>query len=233
LKNPSIRQLTVGLSNLDDQALAGLSPDLRLESLALSGNPDLRGHSFDRIAAIKTLKKLALEGAGVEGIGLVHLKDHPNLEYLSLFATRIAGKNLQALARNTALKVLRLDGKEIGDDALQALGGFEHLEELTLYTAVTDTGFAFLKGANNLKVLTTNRPLTETSVRHLAALPKLEELKAPLPALTKALVRELAALTSLKVVDPRRIFPPEQAALLQELSLAKRPLLVRQIRPTK
>jgi hypothetical protein len=219
LQNQSVAHLTLMSCDLDDKALAGLNPELRLESISLLGNPKIRGEGLDKVAAIKTLKRLRLDGVGVESAGLVHFKDHPNLESLTLTDTRLAGKDLQAIGSNKALKTLSLDGKGFSDAALEAIGGLENLDALTLMnTSVTEQGLAHLKGAKNLKDVTLGLKLSETGIRNLASLPNLEKIKASIPTLTTDMVREVAALKSLKVLDPWQPTPNIDAELLRELA---------------
>ncbi len=221
LENPAIRNLSVGSWDLDDEAFTGLNPQLRLETLSLFCQ-NLTGERFDKVAALRTLKKLNLRDCAIEGDALVHLKDHPHLESLSLCNLQISGRDLREIKSNKILKTLYLEGRFTANSALKAVGDMESLETLILMSQLgTEKALVHLKGAKSLKVLHINLPVTEVGIRHLAEVPRLEEFKAHV-RLTKPVIRELTRLKNLKVLDPDLgpPFPAPESELGQELRAA-------------
>lgn len=221
LNNPTIVNLSLTNTYIQDADLAVLSPSLRLESLEIHGSPYLTGENFDKLAAMKTLKKLRLHHLGVDGDALAFFKDHPTLESLSLSHTQVSGRDLREIARNKALRALYVEGTMSANTALKAIGGAENLETLVLQNnnLGTEQGLAHLKGAKNLKVLQLNVSITEDGIRYLEELPNLQELRAFI-RINRPVIRELAKLKNLKNLDTIQPSPPGNSEMHRELRAA-------------
>src|SRR5262249_46992813 len=77
-----------------------------------------------------------LDGTGVTGAGLHHLRELHELRVLNLNGCRpVTDADLENLAGLDQLEELTLDSAEIGDDGLRRLQGMSHLAHLTLTTS--------------------------------------------------------------------------------------------------
>jgi hypothetical protein len=124
----------------------------------------VRDEDLERLAALPSLTSVCLRMTSVSDAGLKHLAKLPKLttldlsrtnvtragmfalpaerlEVLHLTDTAVKGEDLRWLPSMPKLSVLKLNGLDVGDDALAGLARFPSLEHLELSrTPVTDAG---------------------------------------------------------------------------------------------
>ena len=102
-------------------------------------------------------------------------------------------KDLQHLRWISNVTTVNLSGERFGDRFLTALSRLESVERLVIQgTAVTDVGMANVEKLTGLRWLFVfHTPITDSAVKHLLALPRLDEVKLYGTQVTAAGVAEL------------------------------------------
>ncbi|MGE5294792.1 MAG: M56 family metallopeptidase, partial [Solirubrobacterales bacterium] len=169
--------------DVDDNALragspfAALQPD-DIQMLDLSMCKDSDDSVLTDIARLRGLKALDLTVTTVTGDGLDHLREIPDLRWLSLASTPLNDEGAAHLASLGSLEYLNLRYTKITDAAMAHVGGLRGLKWLSLDgTAVGDEGMAMLKASTSLQSLSLwNCKITDEGLGHLDGLVNLTEL---------------------------------------------------------
>ncbi|MGH7139622.1 MAG: hypothetical protein ACREHD_28105, partial [Pirellulales bacterium] len=138
-------------------------------------NMDIDGETFDRLAHLRSLKTLMLDGVRLHEQAFSRLRQLPRLELIGLNDPNVGGSVLRDLARLPHLKSLVLDVKYFTTLGLEDLASLESLEELTLVggepalapICASEHGLDALLGLKHLKVLHVRRDLVG---RYMASL---------------------------------------------------------------
>ena len=170
--------------------------------------------------------QLELEHVDVDDDWLSCLSEMKNLEYLSLFATRVDGSGFQALAKLTALKrmwifnesqrlklesvaelpgleSLRLGGQFL-PPMLEPLRKSQSLKKLYLEgsrKSIDETTVAWIGECPGLVELTLEGSVTEAAVESIAKLPLIHRLQIWDSSLTKDGINKLASLPSIRILS--------------------------------
>ena len=177
------------LSNMDNDVLEYISPDLHIKELSLEGcrvNNDTFMHIFINLSKLEILN---LKGRGmydmytcrnlVNGEGLEYISRLPNIVKLNLYMSKISNSGLTFLINLKNLKSLSLEACwNITDEGILNISFFS-LEELNVRnTKVTDLGFNIIANSfNNLTKLTANSLITNQGLQYISKLSKLIKLK--------------------------------------------------------
>jgi hypothetical protein len=131
----------------------------------------------EKLAGIKTLKKLDLSLTYVSDVGAEAIATLPQLEELNLFASEfITDAAIAFLRSNTTLRVLNLRGTDVTDTSLEYVSRLSNLRSLDIsFTQIGDVG-----------------------MEHLAPLSQLEELNLGGMKISGAALHVLKYLPSLK-----------------------------------
>lgn len=144
------------------------------------------------------VQAISLEYTEVTDAGLVHLASLTGLQSLCLDATQFTGVGLVHLKRLAGLRSLFIRGvKDAGLVHLKALKGLQELD-LT-WTEVTDAGLIHLKGLTGLRKLDlTGTKVTDEGLVHLKGLTGLRELDLVFTKVTDAGLVHLKGLNELQ-----------------------------------
>jgi hypothetical protein len=130
---PDLRRLELVGTQVTDAGLVHLKGLKKLEALDL-GEARLTDEGLAHLKDLKALKSLTRSGSAVrknaiEGPGLAHLKEMPQLERLYLNYTGLTDKGLAALKPMKSLKVLAVSGTKVTPEGVadlrKALPGLE------------------------------------------------------------------------------------------------------------
>jgi hypothetical protein len=133
----------------------------------------------ERIADVKTLKRLDLSLTYVSDRGIERLKGLEQLEELNLFAAEFVTDAAVAFLRsNRQLKVLNLRGTDVTDTSLAYIAGLTHLKSLDIsFTQITDVGLEHLAALAELEELNLGgNKISGAGLHVLKLLPKLRKL---------------------------------------------------------
>ena len=131
----------------------------------------------ERVAAIKTLKKLDLSLTYVSDAGAEAISKLAQLEELNLFTAEFVTDAAVAFLRgNTNLRVLNLRGTDVTDTSLEYIGRLTNLRSLDVsFTQISDVGMEHLASLSQLEDL--NLGATKISGVGLHVLKYLPNLK--------------------------------------------------------
>jgi hypothetical protein len=136
----------------------------------------------------------------VTDAGMVHIKDVPRLEELTLGQSNVSNTGLWHVGQLTGLRKLYLRSDTISDDGLQYIGNLSELDRLGLCGVdVSDAGLVHLKGLTNLTglwIVDTN--ISGTGLENLSELPGLDNLRIRAAPITDSGLGGLRALTRLR-----------------------------------
>jgi len=172
-----------GRSNLREQVS---DPDRRAAEWVLEIGGTLKASVNGREQEVNVVGELP---SGPFNVTVVNLMDN----------SLTTDSGLQHVAGLRGLRDICLDGTQIGDDALQWLGGLENLNHLWLqHTRVTDSGVEHLKGLKKLTSLNLGgTQITDVGLRHVGELDALEFLQLDHLEVTNAGLEHLKGLTNL------------------------------------
>ena len=134
---------------------------------------------IERIATIKTLKRLDLSLTYVSDRGAERLKALDQLEDLNLFAAEFITDAAMAFLRaNRQLKTLNLRGTDVTDTSLAYIAELSGLKSLDIsFTQITDVGLEHLASLAQLETLNLGgNKISGVGLHVLKLLPKLRSL---------------------------------------------------------
>ena len=149
---------------------------------------------------------LKLEAAPITNLGLVHVANLKDLEYLYLGYSRVSGEGLPRLDL-PKLRLLSLRGLAIKDSDLKILPELPQLQELVLNdTLVTDDGLAHLgKNASLTKLSLDSTRITDKGLVHLQRLPGLDALDLESTHVAGPGLAELKPLSNLRYISLKQV----------------------------
>ena len=178
----------------DDVAAQRLIDLPWLEELHLRG---FRGRDFSQLEGVPGLRRVFI-GSNGAGIRLGHLQASRKLEVLNVQG-RFSDADLEDLEQFAALRELDLSSPSLTDQTLRRIAKLPRLEYLRFSSpGITDAGVKALSTMKRLKTLKLSDPivksrLTDETLKHLAALPRLEYLHLQAPNITGEGLRSLNA----------------------------------------
>lgn len=128
VENPSIQQLVLTGSRLEDWAIVGRYRSLQWLDLSFS---NLKPDQADWLSNLQHLNRLSLEGNPVNQAILLQVSKLPRLSELDLSLCPIQDKDLESLAQHPALESLWLTGTQVTEasfDLLKSLPKLKHCE---------------------------------------------------------------------------------------------------------
>jgi hypothetical protein len=169
-------------ANLD--WVAGLGGRVETNSAGNVSGVHLRGAwvtdaDLELLAAIPSLEKIDLSLSRVTDLGLLRLKNLPNVRELNLFfAELVTDEGLACMRDWKRIERLNLRGTKVTDNTLALLAGKESIRALDIgYAEVTDSGLQHLPKLPNLRELAFGgNKMTEIGLEVLRALPNLTRL---------------------------------------------------------
>jgi hypothetical protein len=174
---PSLKKLSLDVTQITDAGLVHLGVLKRLEELDLSGTK-VEGPGLIRLKSLQSLQMLDLKKTQVTGAGLENLAGLPKLKTLRLGGTPVTDPSLEFIKPLKNLRSLSLRDTRVTDEGLPVLAGLQDLHQLDLDgTAVTDAGLKQLAPFKELRMLDLRATrVTDAGLAHLAALDKLQYL---------------------------------------------------------
>jgi internalin A len=133
----------------------------------------------ERLAAIKSLKKLDLSLTYVSDAGAESIGKLVQLEELNLFTAEfITDAAVAFLRANTNLRVLNLRGTDVTDTSLEYVGNLTNLRSLDIsFTQISDVGMEHLAPLSQLEELNLGgTKISGAGLHVLKYLPKLKKL---------------------------------------------------------
>lgn len=133
----------------------------------------------EKLAGIKTLKKLDLSLTYVSDVGAEAIATLPQLEELNLFTAEfITDAAVAFLRSNTNLRVLNLRGTDVTDTSLEYVSQLANLRALDIsFTQIGDVGMEHLAALSELEELNVGGMKISGAALHvLKYLPKLKRL---------------------------------------------------------
>ncbi|MEQ9406148.1 MAG: protein kinase [Fuerstiella sp.] len=175
---PQLHHLSIGGPMIGDADIATIRNLTNAHSLTVSGGRVTDAALAD-IAAMKQVGFLSLIFTQVNGQGLHHLQQLPDLWALHLPYTPITDDGLREIAALSRLTWLNLDFTSVGERALEYVVKLPNLDVLELTnTNVTDAGVAQLRKLTTLRTLTlAGTQITDKALDDLAAMTHLTRLR--------------------------------------------------------
>lgn len=201
-----------------------------IHGVTIAANPKSAGvtdDDFSRLAPLKELRAVRVEGLPVSDAAFAFARTTPALDSLSVIgAEKITGALFDHMASIESLRVLQLlHCASLTGAGLEKLASLPRLEEITLsYSGLNDAGMTSLAGAASVKSLNIGgTPVTDAGLAPLAALGKLETLALDgCPRITGVgfgALAELSSFTSLRWTAVERLDPGALAAIARCRSL--------------
>jgi Leucine-rich repeat (LRR) protein len=200
---PQLVSLDLRGCTLADAAMSDIGKLSGLKVLRLSGKngkTTVADDGMKPLAALKSLKVLAVDNLWIGKPGIEQLVGLPELEELYLAETLVDDDTIALIAKFPKLKKLRLSRTSVGDAALAALKDCRTLEELDLSenSVITDAGMESLAAITTLKKLNLWRvQISDTGALALAPLTSLQWLNLDNTKLSDAGLPTLKGMTSL------------------------------------
>lgn len=138
-------------------------------------NTPATGEDISRVAELRALQRLNLEGTQTSDAEIAELASLRDLQHLLLSGTQVSDECCQSLAKLTRLRSLMLRDCAISDRGLAQLSTLSNLESFDLRsTDITPAGMAALKQLTYLQSLAIDANfLTAENIPHLASFPNL------------------------------------------------------------
>ena len=133
----------------------------------------------ERVAAVKTLKRLDLSLTYISDRGAERLKGLDQLEELNLFAAEfITDAAIAFLRGHQQLKILNLRGTDVTDTSLEYITQLPQLKSLDIsFTQISDVGLEHLASLTDLEELKIGgNKISGVGLHALKLLPKLKKL---------------------------------------------------------
>ncbi len=200
---PQAANLDLRGCTLSDAAMTEVGRLTGLKVLRLSGKngkTTVADDGMKPLAALKSLKVLALDNLWVGKPGIEHLAGLTELEELYLAETLVDDETVGLIAKFPKLKKLRLSRTSVGDAALAELKNCKFLEELDFSenSVITDVGMESLGAITSLKKLNLWRvQISDTGAMALAPLTNLQWLNLDNTKLSDAGLPTLKNMTQL------------------------------------
>ncbi len=162
---------------------AGLKPLARMTNLAHLhlGATAVSDNCWTELAAIPALESVSLSNnAAITGKGLEKLAAVRSLRKLDLSKTKVTDDTAGTIARLAGLRELSLRELPVTDQTAKALSGLTELRELNIaYTQITDAAIADLARLKNLETINVDgTKMTTSGVKELKkALPNCRVLR--------------------------------------------------------
>lgn len=237
----SLKGLQLYNANVTDDGLAQLARLKALEELAFNTCPKVHGARYANLAAVKSLRRLALfaqpiGSAEFSGISKLTQLESLRLNPASVGPVAIKTSDVAELANLTNLQTLDLMAfdwnakKPFGNGLLRAMGQIKGLRELRLYNVFVEAeGIEALTKNAELRELRLNIEFNERSLAALAGLKQLRKLGLQGEgAVDDAALQQLAKLqplTELSIaasgIDDRGLALFESLTALEKLVLPK------------
>ena len=167
---PSLTHLSLEATPTSDQGVLALKSLEKLQFLSL-GSPRITSNGLRVVSKLSQLRELHIDQLPATDDTIYQLAALPDLEVLSIRRSKISNDGLRELA-NPKLRVLHLDGTNIGDAGLNKLGQrLPNLEEISFtQTQIGDSALFNLKSCKKLKtVRAENSACSVTGIYHLFA----------------------------------------------------------------
>lgn len=133
---------------------------------------------------------------------LSSIEGFQSIQEVSITDAPVTDAALRHLRGLTGLRTLRIIGEGVTDKGLENLRGLVRLQHLELEGNFDSTGLACLHDSSELTEIGLSGPrITDDSLMHLLALPRLEIIMFGENAVTKKGLETLKGLTHLKEVD--------------------------------
>lgn len=201
---PRLRQLDLtqydALPGVTDRGMSYLGACSELETLLLGGL-HVSDDGLAQLRGLPKLKMLDIRGAALTDAGLACLGVMKSLVALDLPGVEVSDLAVQRLTDLPQLEKLTLGAWALGDAGLAALGTIDSLKELHLY-GISDSGLKHLQGLPRLEKLDLRgTAITDAGLKHMQGLRRLEKLDLRETAITDAGLATVGALRSLKRLD--------------------------------
>lgn len=210
----------VSNSNIGDDELTWLRSLPNVRSVTLHGNRFVTDASLAHVRQLPQLAWLSLGGTTFTDSGFKHLSGSPNLAYLKLSYTGVSDAGLKNLGELPSLKHLNLCATAITDSGLEELSRFRRLKSLDLSrTAISDEGLAFVSRLTELEQLSLfGTKISDAGLAQLGGLKLLKSLQVSETAITDAALPVLETLPALQSLDAYFVkLTPEGQKRLDEL----------------
>lgn len=193
--------------------------------------------SLKNLIGLDSLKRLTLyDNRRVTDVGIAHLEELPNLEYLDLRDTRMTDEGLKHFAAMNRLESLVLEGSQFTDNGVEHLEGCLQLRALQLrLPQMTDQGLQKIQGlSRRLRILQIGGSrVSDAGLAQLAELQSLEQLGLNNLAISDDGLKQLQGLKTLYVLNLSRT-PISDAGLVHLRGLANlRDLVLSESRVTQ
>lgn len=151
----ALTELRLAGGGLTDDGVAQLAALTKLQSLALTQNPKVRGATVPALVAAKDLNNLTLSDCPLGDLaGWAALKKLPKLTNLFLLQAGVTDAGLKELGQLTQLTSLALDGSPVTEAGLAELVRLKGLKSLRVMdTQITEKAAAVLSQMKQLTYL--------------------------------------------------------------------------------
>lgn len=193
------------------QAIGALSPLEQLDIMGANAGPVTRGQTtaegWSKLGDLKLLRGLTLHRVTVDDRDLAFLEHLPRLRRLWLTDTLFSDAGVTYLRRLKELEWLQIHELTPGRFRGASLGELASLSQLrnldVACTAVNDQGLAAIGSLRNLESLNLGGAgrITDSGLKHLAALTKVRWLTLSWNSLSDAGLRHLESLTKLESLN--------------------------------
>jgi hypothetical protein len=187
---PQLQRLDLGTGTLTDRGLEVLRHLPNLRSVEMTWQRGITDAGMANLRACERLERVNLMGSPTGDGAIAALQGKPSLHSFSS-GTLVTDAGLRLLHNFPRMKTwlegeanpthLLIDGP-FTDAGLASLAGLDGIFELDLFwhaTGVTSNGFAHLVNLSNLGALGADGALSDdTAMRYIAAMPRLQKLRA-------------------------------------------------------
>ncbi|HEY2574539.1 MAG TPA: protein kinase [Verrucomicrobiaceae bacterium] len=198
-----LRELILDNNLITDAGLAFLPKLPKLSRLSVAGC-ELTDQSLEKIAKLTALTELDAQNNHITGSGLENLTNLPGLAMLKIGSVDLTDEGVPYLASLGALHRLDLDsGKPLKCENLAPLSGIKKLKTLVLGASATDSTVRSLKSMDKLDTLLLyHAPISDYAMDGVAGMKGLKELNlSRCPNLTDIGLTKLVTLKSLVKLD--------------------------------
>ena len=165
----------------------------------------LSNAAMEKLAGIKSLRAIRLSGANgktsVDDTGIALLAALPSLKVLAVDELFVSTAGLEALKGVSTLEELYLKSTLVDDDSMQIAAGFPNLKKLRISkTQVSNDGLKHLTACRKLEDidLSENSLLNDDGMAHVGAITSLKRLNLWRVSVSDSGTAKLAPLTNLE-----------------------------------
>lgn len=194
-------ELTVFLARTDRllELASRLERMTKLDCSFWLGGPVLTGSELRHLRGHKRLREIDVTNMPISGEHLDVLSTLPNLEVLNCTPKSKGKEALVHIGKCKKLRVLRVYGGQVPDDALEQLRSLKELEELTLTGNPVSDGLRVARYLRRLRELSvTDTRVTDDALAALSELPHLTKVFVGGPNLTDAGVQHLSRCSTIE-----------------------------------